>query len=121
MSWHRQYRGKGIGRILHFVYHYCGFDVAEVATIDCDSVTYHGEVIATFKFLSDTDIPFFTFNPIVSHSGTDMKAIWDGRQRDRWQDAVAEADDTKPEPCLECRALKLELSIWKDSGKKRAG
>ncbi len=110
-SWHRQYRGDSIGRVLHFLYHYCGFDVAEMATIGDDKVTYHGEVIATFKFLGDTDIPFFTFMPIKSYSGSDMKAMWDGHQRDRWQEAVADADDRKPEPCKECRSLKLRLDM----------
>ncbi len=112
-SWHRQYRGDNIGRVLHFLYHYCGFDVAEMATIGNDQVTYHGEVIATFKFLGDTDVPHFTFKPIKSYSGSDMQAMWEENQRTKWHVAIADADDKKPEPCKECRSLRLQLDMQK--------
>jgi hypothetical protein len=112
-SWHRQYRGDNIGRVLHFLYHYCGFDVAENATIGNDKVTYHGEVIATFKFLSDTDIPHFTFNPIFSYSGTAMQEMWEENQRTKWHEAIADADDATPKPCDNCRSLRLQLDMQK--------
>jgi hypothetical protein len=82
-----------------------------MATIGNDQVIYHGEVIATFKFLSDTDIPYFTFNPIKSYSGSDMQAMWEENQRTKWHEAIADADEKKPEPCSGCRSLKLRLDM----------
>lgn len=58
------YRGRCIGRVIHFLYHYAGMDVAEHATIDGDRVEYRGKPFATYKW-SDTiglcDVPEFTF------------------------------------------------------------
>lgn len=110
-SWHHQYRGQSAGRILHFLYHYCGFDVAEMAEIGINQITYRGEVIATYRFLSDTDIPHFIFEPIKSYGGHDMKEMWEENQKNNWHVAIADAKDTVPEPCNECKNLKLKLSI----------
>lgn len=116
-SWHRQYRGKSSGRIFHFLYHYCGFDIAEKACLKGENeIVYHNEVIASYKFLGDTDIPHFTFNPIFSYSGTPLKEMWDQAQKDKWHIAIADADDAKPEPCNECRSLRLEVSILRGEG-----
>lgn len=114
-SWHRSYRGQSIGRVLHFLYHYCGFDVAEMAAIGETMVHYHGDVIATYEFLSDTDIPHFKFvsHPRL-HRGDELVQMWEKAQQERVFDAIRDADPTKPEPCKECRILKLKLSMQED-------
>lgn len=111
-SWHRQYRGRRLGRILHFLYHYCGFDVAERAQVGQNEITYQGKRIATFEFLSDTDIPYFTFLPNMSYSGTDMQAYYEQNQKTKWAEAIRDGEDTKPEPCQECRNLKIRMQIF---------
>lgn len=117
-SWHRQYRGKSIGRILHFLYHYCGFDVAEKATIGQCEVHYNGNKIATYAFLSDTDIPHFTFlTPDKSYTYRDpnaMREMWETNQKEKVFEAIKDAEDAKPEPCKECRSLRLKAEMWED-------
>lgn len=120
-SWHRQYRGRSVGRVLHFLYHYCGFDVAEMATIGTEEVVYHGKQIATFKWINERDdIPVFTFLPHLSHSGTDMAAHYEQRQKENLLQALLEQEPIKPEPCQECRNLKIELAIYKQGAERRS-
>lgn len=45
-SWHAQYQGKSIGKVLHFLYHYCGFDIAELCTVGKE-VKCWGKIIAS--------------------------------------------------------------------------
>lgn len=118
-SWHRQYRGRCIGRVLHFLYYYCGYDVSTHATIGESKVNYHGQVIATYEYLGDTDIPYFTFKAPNSHYPTlDMVEGWAKNQAEKWMLAISEADDKKPEPCAECPKHKMEASIYKDAFEK---
>jgi hypothetical protein len=106
MSWHRQYRGKSVGRVLHFLYHYCGFNVEEYAEVGENTVSMYGKQIATYDFLSDTDIPHFEF---VGENAADYTS----NQSRFIFAAIKDADDAKPEPCCECKSLKLELGIYK--------
>lgn len=71
-SWNSQYQGQSIGKILHFLYYYCGFDVAELCTVGKE-VKYHGKTIAskiTWEVekvtlsngdVIEVDVPVFTF------------------------------------------------------------
>ena len=64
MSPYSNYRGKSIGRILHYLYKYCGLNVAETALIGDGKVTYHGELFATYEWshtYGGPDYPHFTF------------------------------------------------------------
>lgn len=117
-SWHRNCRGKSIGRVLHFLYHYCGFNIAEHAIIGNGKVYYPGEhpdnVIATYEWLSDTDIPHFTFQ--VSRNNIlfreNPSSLWQKNQQEKLVEAIKDADDT--EGCPKCdktiRDLKFEVS-----------
>lgn len=63
MSWYR-YQGRCIGRVLHFLEHYCGLHVAEHARIGGDYVELHGARIATYGWcesFGEADVPAFTF------------------------------------------------------------
>lgn len=58
------YRGRCIGRVIHFLYHYAGMSVAEYATIGSDRVEYRGKTFATYTWSNDfgkVDVPIFTF------------------------------------------------------------
>ncbi len=110
-SWNRNCRGRSLGRILHFLYFYCGFDLAEKCQVGTGEVLYWKERIATFEWLSDTDIPFFTFLPHENYRGEDMAALYTKNQATRWAEAIKDADDAKPEECRNCRSLKLRLDI----------
>ena len=57
------YKGRCVGRVLHFLYHYCGLTIAERAIISFapSEVKYGNELLASYRWLGDTDIPVFTF------------------------------------------------------------
>lgn len=67
-SWWR-YNGRCVGRVFHFLYHYCGFDVAEHARLGKTEngrteIIYHGKLIATFNWsekVFEKDVPEFDF------------------------------------------------------------
>lgn len=59
MSWYRKYQGQSVGRVLHFLEHYCGLHVAEHATIGPDFVSMYGERIATYAFAGDVPVFYF--------------------------------------------------------------
>lgn len=114
-SWHRHCRGQSIGRVLHFLYHYCGFDVAEHAQIGQGKVHYHGGIIATYEFLSDTDIPHFKFvsHPHL-HRGEEMVEYWEKAQREKIFEAIRDGEPAKPKSCDECRSLRLKLAMQEE-------
>lgn len=87
-AWRRQYPNRNIGRILHFLYHYCGPEVAERATVGIDQVSYQGEIIAIYEFLGDSNIPFFVF---VAKQAADKVATWERNQKENWSHAVRDA------------------------------
>lgn len=127
MSWYRSYRGQSIGRVLHFLYHYCGFNVAETATIGAKSVTYFGRKIATYEFPNEVDdIPIFTFlgfNPETDEEYNrehidDEYQRYTKNQQIKLIDAIEEQEPPKPKPCDNCRSLKMELSIYKSVRKQ---
>ena len=121
-SWHRSYRGRSIGRILHFLYHYCGFDIAEHAQIGESRVIYHGRTIANYEFIGDTDIVEFTFLPdsnddYFGQLTNKNIARWERNQKEKLIDALKDQGDA--EPCRACkekdRSIKLIKSMtgWK--------
>lgn len=67
MSFWNHYEGRAIGKIINFLYHYCGLNIAENCTIGNHEIEYHGKVIATVsweEFEYDgkkIDIPVFDF------------------------------------------------------------
>lgn len=62
MSWYDQYEGQSVGRILHFLYEYCGLNIAEQAIVGNSKIhyPYEGHHIATFTF-DEFDVPTFVF------------------------------------------------------------
>lgn len=64
MSWWGQYQGESIGKIIHFLYHYCGFDVAEMATIG-NEVKYHGKIISPTIDFEDQNVTLKTGEMIL--------------------------------------------------------
>ena len=67
MSCYSQYRGKSIGRQLHYIQEYCGLHFAELVLFGGEGkeITYHGQPFATVEW-RDTEfkgvqIPWFTF------------------------------------------------------------
>lgn len=58
---YRSFRTPCLGRILHFLYYYCGSRVAESVEVHSDAIWYMSEKIATYEVLPDTDIYHFNF------------------------------------------------------------
>ncbi len=83
MSWYSKYKGRSIGRILHFLYHYTNVDIAGRATISNGTILYCGEVIATYEWEGETDMPVFKFaNDFFNKNQESRKeeAIADGKE-----------------------------------------
>jgi hypothetical protein len=79
MSWYSQYRGKSCGRILHYIYCYCGLTHAEEIMVGVDSLEYCGTLFATFKWVRDEafdlEYPVFSFKKQVYNEEQDEKKI----------------------------------------------
>lgn len=91
MSWWR-YCGRCSGRVLHFLYHYVGFDAAELAVVGNGEVIWHGAKLATFTWstsFSEADVPVFSF---FGERADD----YEQNQRDRKAAAFAEALPEQP-------------------------
>lgn len=112
-GWHRHHRGQSIGRILHFIEAYCGFDVMEHCTVGSDSVHYYGEKIATYEWLPGyEDIPVFEFLPVKSYSGEDLSIARKKNQKEKLLEALMASENLpEKEPCENCRKLRLRLAI----------
>lgn len=90
MGWYRGYRGKSVGRIFHFLYHYCGLSVAEHAEISNYSISYGGKEIATFKYsdkFGEKDVPEFEF----------LNENWNYNQIFKREEAIKEGCPEHPE------------------------
>lgn len=67
MSFYSQYSAKSIGRILHFLYVYCGLHVAESVTVGEQEIIYNNQKIADVQWKTlrvygfDVEIPVFIF------------------------------------------------------------
>lgn len=53
------YKGRCLGRVLHALYLYCGFNVAEYCRVDDKSVSHYGD-FATYEWEGE-DTPVFKF------------------------------------------------------------
>lgn len=56
MSWWSQYPAGSLGRVLHFIYEYCGFKYAEIVTIGEREIHYYGEKFAEIIEWKDVEI-----------------------------------------------------------------
>lgn len=65
MPW-GSYKGKSVGRIIQFIYRYCGCHIAERIQIGNKEITYFGEPFATFEW-DEKEIPHFTFSEKFKH------------------------------------------------------
>lgn len=74
MGFYSKYEGKSIGKMMHFLYHYCGVNVASQAMFDRgDRITLYGRDFASAVWNEEVitiggiypsikiDIPTFTF------------------------------------------------------------
>jgi hypothetical protein len=68
MSWWNECPAGSIGRVIHFVYHYCGYNNAENCIISETTVSLSGKVFANIVGWEDkvyggitVNVPVFTF------------------------------------------------------------
>jgi hypothetical protein len=108
------YRGRCIGRVIHFLYHYAGMDVAEHATIGGDCVEYHGKPFARFTWsdrFGRCDVPEFTFLDdaegrfAAAQESKAGRAIVDGCIRD------VPADGRVPVEAAALRVIQREAAV----------
>lgn len=82
MSAYAGYQGQCIGRVLHFLHHYCGLHIAEHAIVSEYHVECFGKHLATYTFRGD--VPVFTFAEQCFNDEQERKqaeAIADGAPR----------------------------------------
>jgi len=65
-SFWSHYKGQSIGRVLHFLYHYCNLHIAENVTVGDGEVRLHGDLFATYVW--EDDVPNFMF--VGENAGT---------------------------------------------------
>lgn len=86
------YKDQSIGRILHFLYHYCGLHVAETVTVGADGVFLYGKKIAVVEWHGkNKNMPHFNFIP-------ESFDRWQGAQQEQhlaevWRDKITEVFD----------------------------
>lgn len=73
-SWWSGYNGNSLGRVLHYLYCYLGFNYAEDSIYGNNQVTYWGKIIATIDW--SRGFPLFTFSNIP----TELQQIAESRQ-----------------------------------------
>jgi len=66
-NWYSQYTGRSIGRLMHFLYDIYHMTHADSYKLGDGNVTYGNDVIATYTWLDDTDVPRFTFSDSNSY------------------------------------------------------
>lgn len=60
-GWNRTCPYKSIGSIIHWIYVYCGLNIAERITVSIDHVNLNDKIYATFILDDEYEIPVFTF------------------------------------------------------------
>ena len=105
MSSHWRYRGRCIGMVLHFLYHYCGFNVAEYATVGDGKVELYSEQFATFAWSTRfglSDVPEFRFL-------TDADGHYARTQATKSQQAIDDGCELEAPPVSERKAVDSDL------------
>lgn len=103
------YRGRCIGRVIHFLYHYAGMGVAEHATIGGDRVEYYGKPFAKFTWsdrFGRCDVPEFTF---LDDPEGRLAAAQEAKADDAIRDALACDVPHGGRVSVEPKALKVIL------------
>lgn len=59
------YRGRSVGRVIHFLHEYLGYNIAEYATVGGEGVHYGDKLVGTIEW--EDDIPHFQFTGIAEH------------------------------------------------------
>lgn len=111
-GWWAQYQGQSIGKMIHFIYCYCGLSYAEDTTYGENSVTYRGKPFAKVSWevqrvrlrtreIVDVDVPVFEF------LDAENKKFFTAQQLKHRDDAIQSlnicyyADDPKRRPKLD--------------------
>lgn len=116
MSWWR-YRGQCTGRVIHFLYHYMGFDVAEHARVGSGEVTLHGQRVATFTWserFGEKDVPEFTF---TADGAIDCAKVQEAKREHAVLDALPDAPLAEGRKPVDVDALTaINVSMVRSSG-----
>lgn len=93
MSSYSKYRGQSIGRIIHFLHHYCAYHDATHSTIGNDEVRIGGMKLADVKwspYFGEKDVPEFVFFG-------DNAELYSENQMERRKEAIEESVIYQPE------------------------
>ncbi len=124
-SHHQRYRGRSIGRILHFLEHYLPYHMAEHVQVGNDRVEFRGSLVATITWstkFGEGDVPIFKF---VERAHTDersgdtceeLEAMQTERQKDAINDAIKYNEVTEREPLANAKTVlcAINRTIWQE-------
>lgn len=68
-----KYRGRSIGRILGYLERMTTLRIVEEAIVKNNSIEYYGEIIATYEWISDTDIALIKFKDPMYQRAYDIQ------------------------------------------------
>ena len=85
-GWYKSYKGRSVGRVLHFVDFYCGLHIAERVVVKGDELFYPTEKDPFAKITwAPGDIPVFYFMP---YDIRQTHLYFAARQVERLQEAL---------------------------------
>jgi hypothetical protein len=118
MSWY-PYRGRCIGRVLHFVEHYCGLHLAEHVIVSPDAVMRGEKLLATYTWsdrFREWDVPEFKFAPSASEHEANQ---WRQREAAIIDGCALEAPATDKRQAVELSVLdvlrhksSMRIGLW---------
>lgn len=101
MSWWTQHKkGQSIGKAMHFLYHYCGYDIANQCLFGSRKcfddqtefyATFLGTEFCTFFWIKikDLDVPIFMFK----NRNEETLFLWNMNQAMKQHIAIAELEE----------------------------
>jgi hypothetical protein len=73
LGFYGTYTGRSVGRIIHFLYDIYKLHNADRYTIGSGEVMYARDLVATYSWLEDTDVPIFDDNSLgILHKQTEF-------------------------------------------------
>lgn len=117
MSHYGHYRGRSIGRVLHFLHFYCPHYIADQVTIGEKHIMYSGYTLATYTWsnmFGEVDVPTFDFHYGIP--GVDHKVLAEAqtlRRKEAIRDSIIRVPNFKDKHVVDSRTVRaLKPVAW---------
>lgn len=88
-SWWSQYKYPSFGSILHWLYTYGNFDMAEMSIVGKESILYHGKIAAKYKMDNELQMPIFEFNPEYEWMQINQEIFLEGLKNENTREVIS--------------------------------